>query len=166
MSTTSKELDTVAKRIRHARGLKDWNQKQLAVAAGLTPSGVSNIESEIRTGRSSLPQIADALGVRYKWLAFGEGEVLEDAPAVRMSTEADFSRPSTSRHSQELYIPNRAHDRSELSVMAAELAEVFDLIPSDGPANRVRRLRIYLKAMQIIVNEIESPSIAGTDPGK
>jgi transcriptional regulator with XRE-family HTH domain len=68
-------MKTIAERMKHARGLKSWTQPQLAVAAGVSTGTIGNIESGARQAKGSLPQIAEALGVNLKWLAYGEGDM-------------------------------------------------------------------------------------------
>ena len=127
-------MDTVAKRIKHARALKEWNQRQLAAAADLTPSAIGNIEAGSRDGKGSLPQIAEALGVSYKWLAFGKGEM----------REAPGSRPDT------------------LSPHARELAEMFDLIPAANRIQRAvaytEAMRVIVSVLE--GRTIDAPSQA------
>lgn len=129
-------MDTVSKRMKYARGLKQWNQRQLGLAAGLTGQAIGNIEAEVREGKGSLPQIAEALEVSYKWLAFGEGEM---KPAKQAPQESD------------------------LSPHARELAEMFDLIPA---ANRIARATAYTEAMRVIVSVLEGRAIDATAWGK
>lgn len=66
-------MKTIAERLRFARDSKGWVQAQLAVAAGVSTGTIGNIESGARQSKGSIPQIADALGIRHKWLANGEG---------------------------------------------------------------------------------------------
>jgi len=76
----STDTDTLAKRLLMARNRKGWTQGKTAVAAGLAQTTVGNIESGTRQSAGSLPKLAKALGVRYDWLANGEGE-MDDASA-------------------------------------------------------------------------------------
>lgn len=66
-------MKNIAERLKFARNKKGWTQSQLAVAAGVSAGTIGNIESEARQAKGSLPQIAEALGISYKWLAHGTG---------------------------------------------------------------------------------------------
>lgn len=66
-------MKTIAERLKFARIEKGWTQSQLAVASGVSTGTIGNIESGARQAKGSLPQIAEALGVRHKWLYQGEG---------------------------------------------------------------------------------------------
>lgn len=68
-------MKTLAERLKYARDRKGWTQAQVAVAADLSTGTVGNIEAGIRQAKGSLPQIAEALGVSYKWLANGIGDI-------------------------------------------------------------------------------------------
>ena len=123
-------METVAQRLKIAREAKGWNQRKLALASGLTPSAIGNIEAGTRQAKGSLPQIADALGISYRWLAHGEGDM--------KSTDQ-----------------GPAH--STLSPHAIELAEMFDLIPA---TDRIRRAQAYTQAMTAIVSVLEGRATA------
>jgi len=69
-------METIAARLKKAREWKGWKQSQLAVAADVSTGTIGNIEAGIRQAKGSIPQIADALGVSYQWLANGQGEML------------------------------------------------------------------------------------------
>ena len=131
-------METLSTRMKHARSLKKWNQRQLAVACGLTPSAIGNIEAGKREAKGSIPQIAEALGVNYKWLAYGTGEMFstKTPPLVAISANAA-----------------NQNSPSGLSVHARELAEMFDLIPV---GDRIKRAQVYGAAMAIIVAALES----------
>ena len=59
----------------YCREQKKWTQFQLAAAAGVGQSTISMTESGERQSKGSLPAIAEALGVSYKWLLTGTGEM-------------------------------------------------------------------------------------------
>ena len=102
-------MNTVAERLKYAREKhKDWSQGQLAVNAGLTPAAISNIERGIRLSKGSLPQLAEALGISHKWLAYGEGEM-----------QMDNSNPPK----------ESANDGDGLTPLARSLGELFDTLP-------------------------------------
>lgn len=68
-------LKTLAERLVWARTRKDWTQPHLATVAGVSTSTVGMIETGQRQNKGSLPALAEALGVRHKWLLAGEGPV-------------------------------------------------------------------------------------------
>ena len=75
--SSSQIMKTLSERLKHARKTKEWTQTHLAAACGLTQSAIGNIEAGIRDAKGSLPQIAQALGISYQWLASGEGEMTQ-----------------------------------------------------------------------------------------
>ncbi len=66
-------MDTLSSRLKEARKAKGMTQTDLAKAVGVAQSTIGNIESGERDGAASLALIAEALGVRYRWLRDGEG---------------------------------------------------------------------------------------------
>lgn len=74
------ENNSLAQRLKKAREIKGWSQPHLALVADVSTSTVGMIESGARQNKGSLPALAEALGVRYKWLISGEGEMLESTP--------------------------------------------------------------------------------------
>lgn len=120
-------MNTVAERLKYAREKhKDWSQGQLAVNAGLTPAAISNIERGIRLSKGSLPQLAEALGISHKWLAYGEGEM-----------QMDKNNPPV----------QAANDPPIYSGLADSLAELFDNLPKDDP---VLRSAVYSEVSKVI----------------
>ncbi len=75
-------LDTFSHRLRNARVLQGWTQKDLAVASNLSQSAIGNYESGQRQQPSSeaLIKLTRALRVNPLWLSTGEGPML-DAPS-------------------------------------------------------------------------------------
>jgi transcriptional regulator with XRE-family HTH domain len=111
-------MKTLSDRLKHARAEKGWSQGQLATAADVAPSTVGNIEQGTRQSKGSIPQLAEALGVSYKWLAYGEGEMM------------DNNNP-----------PKRAaNDGDSLSPLAHSLAQLFDTLPTDDLGELMRVL--------------------------
>jgi transcriptional regulator with XRE-family HTH domain len=88
---TISAVDSIASRLAAARKEKQWTQAQLAKAAGVSQGTVGNIESGGRQGLGSLPRLAEALGVRHKWLRDG------DLP-VRASDAWPFARVPLERY--------------------------------------------------------------------
>lgn len=64
-------MNTLASRLKEARELRGWTQDQLAKEAGVSQSMVGNAEAGLRTAPNRLPDLADALCVRYRWLKDG-----------------------------------------------------------------------------------------------
>lgn len=90
-------MKTIAERLKFARIEKGWTQSQLAVAADVSTGTIGNIESEARQANGSLPQIAEALGVRHKWLYQGIGPMkaaLEETTTYLLDSSAKASNPS------------------------------------------------------------------------
>jgi transcriptional regulator with XRE-family HTH domain len=87
-------MKTIAERLKFARIEKGWTQSQLAVAADVSTGTIGNIESEARQAKGSLPQIAEALGVRHKWLYQGIGPMkaaLEETTTYLLDSSAKAS---------------------------------------------------------------------------
>lgn len=78
--TPPADVQTLPQRIRWARDQKGWTQSKLALAAEVSTSTVGMIESGARINKGSLPQLADALGVQFKWLLHGVGDVYQPGP--------------------------------------------------------------------------------------
>ena len=68
-------MDTVGGRLAKARRAHGWTQEDLARRAGVSQGTIGNIESGTRDGLQSLADIAEALGVRYRWLRDGTDPV-------------------------------------------------------------------------------------------
>lgn len=66
-------MSTPAERLKHARKLRQMNQTQLAVKAGVATGTVGNIESGKRGIKASALSLARVLNVNPDWLATGEG---------------------------------------------------------------------------------------------
>lgn len=133
MQRQTEGMNKISDRLREARSRRKWNQAQLAVAAGVSPGTIGNIESGTRQAKGSLPQIAKALGISHDWLANGEGEML-DNPAQAVSED---SGPSS---------------------QAALLALLFDKLEND----LVLRAGVFNKASQIIIDTIQGTEAAQT----
>ncbi|MFD4837204.1 helix-turn-helix domain-containing protein [Achromobacter sp. NPDC058515] len=76
-------LDTFSHRLRNARVLQGWTQKDLAVASNLSQSAIGNYESGQRQQPSSeaLIKLTRALRVNPLWLSTGEGPMLNPGHA-------------------------------------------------------------------------------------
>ena len=75
-------LDTFSHRLRNARMLQGWTQKDLAAASKLSQSAIGNYESGHRLQPSSdaLIKLTRALRVNPMWLSAGEGPMLSPEP--------------------------------------------------------------------------------------
>ncbi len=84
-------LDTFSHRLRNARMLQGWTQKDLAVASNLSQSAIGNYESGQRRLPSSdaLIKLTRALCVSPMWLSTGEGPMQNADLGV---TQADGER--------------------------------------------------------------------------
>jgi transcriptional regulator with XRE-family HTH domain len=138
-------MNKISDRLKEARSRRGWNQAQLALAAGVSPGTIGNIESNARQAKGSLPQIAKALGISHDWLANGEGEMLDNQARDRANEEP--SGPSS---------------------QAALLALLFDKLPDD----LVLRAQVFNKASQTIIDTIQgtepaqTPEPAAPEPAK
>ena len=121
-------MNKISDRLKEARSRRGWNQVQLALAAGVSPGTIGNIESGARQAKGSLPQIAKALGISHDWLANGEGEMLDNQACDH--AEGEPSGPSS---------------------QAALLALLFDKLDND----LVLRAQVFNKASQIIIDTIQ-----------
>ena len=77
-------MDTVGKRVRHAREQKGMNQAALARAIGIAVPTLHLMEKR-PGGTQHLPAIAQVLGVNVQWLASGKGP-------VRLGSDAKLSK--------------------------------------------------------------------------
>ncbi|MDQ8030673.1 MAG: helix-turn-helix transcriptional regulator [Bordetella sp.] len=78
-------VDTFGHRLRNARMLHGWTQKDLALASKLSQSAIGNYESGLRLHPSgeALIKLTRALRVAPLWLSSGEGPMLaRDAEAL------------------------------------------------------------------------------------
>lgn len=64
-------------RLKAARKHAKVSQSQAARAAGIDQATISNLERGRHHSSTRLLQIADALGVNYRWLSEGKGDMLE-----------------------------------------------------------------------------------------
>jgi transcriptional regulator with XRE-family HTH domain len=94
-------MKTISERLKTARQQRGWTQAHLATCAGVSTGTVANIETGIRQAKGSLPQIAEALGVRHKWLSVGEGNMFaESSPTkTRSPTTTESVLPAYSQES-------------------------------------------------------------------
>ncbi|MCH4593768.1 helix-turn-helix domain-containing protein, partial [Achromobacter xylosoxidans] len=84
-------LDTFSHRLRNARMLQGWTQKDLAVASNLSQSAIGNYESGQRLQPSSdaLIKLTRALRVNPMWLSTGEGPMLNPGHATSVAGAGD-----------------------------------------------------------------------------
>jgi transcriptional regulator with XRE-family HTH domain len=117
-------MKSISERLTHARELKGWSKSKLAIASGLTPSAIGNIESGIRQARASLLPIAKALEINYEWLANGVGAMKPTTTHYDLLAEAPT-----------FALPTRKPE-DEFSPLATLLARMFDKIPEDDLLGR------------------------------
>lgn len=84
-------MKTLPERLKHARELREWTQSHLATVADVSTGTIGNIEAGLRQSKGSLPQIAEALRVSYKWLSKGEGEMELPQPQLDLIGQEFFS---------------------------------------------------------------------------
>lgn len=83
-------------RIKLARKHARLSQKQAAEAAKIDQATISNLETGRHHSSTHLLKIADALGVNYRWLSAGAGDMLpgvEEDPALYESNIAPTAQP-------------------------------------------------------------------------
>lgn len=131
-------MKTVADRLKYARGLKEWTQAQLAVAADVSTGTIGNIESGARQSKGSLPQIADALEVRHKWLAYGQQPI---RAAATKQHEGRMDGGHAAREPEPTY-----HLNPKVSSMARTIATMFDAMPDKK--KQLRALSLCIQMMQ------------------
>lgn len=129
-------MKTIADRLKYARGLKEWTQTQLAVAAEVSTGTIGNIESGARQSKGSLPQIADALGVRHRWLAYGEDPM--KSPTIGNQPPKDAHRTG---ETEPTYVLS-----PRVSSMARTIATMFDSMPDKK--KQLRALALCIQMMQ------------------
>ncbi|MCF7768323.1 MAG: helix-turn-helix domain-containing protein [Achromobacter pulmonis] len=88
-------LDTFSHRLRNARMLQGWTQKDLAVASNLSQSAIGNYESGQRLQPSSeaLIKLTRALRVNPMWLSTGEGPMLNPGYAEAVTRAGEHPEP-------------------------------------------------------------------------
>jgi len=74
-------MDTLAKRLRHARKARNLTQVELAEKSGVAQSDISKIERGETLSTTKLVALSNALNVNPNWLDTGDGEM---TPAVRL----------------------------------------------------------------------------------
>lgn len=65
-------METFGERVKSRRKKKGWKQHELAKAAGLSQTTISDIERGRNEGSTEVASLAKALGCRVEWLAKGE----------------------------------------------------------------------------------------------
>lgn len=131
-------MKSIADRLKYVRDLKTWTQAQLAVASGVSTGTIGNIESGARQSKGSLPQIAEALGIRHKWLAYGEGQMWLAAGAQASNTDG---AAHLAREREPTYPLN-----PRVSDMARTIANMFDAMPD--PHKKRKALALCILMMQ------------------
>lgn len=126
------QFDTLRRRLKYARKLRELSQESLATAAGVSQSAIGNIEAGIRDGGASLASIAHALGVRYFWLRDGDGdmEARAFAPDAQAIAEAFDALPTNT----EAAIDRRAWLYGSIIGMIANQASAAASAPAPPPA--------------------------------
>lgn len=81
----SVDPSVLGRRVQELRRNRQWNQTQLADAAGVSQATVSQIESGDRTpGLEAVGALAKALEVTVEFLAYGSNDVYEVDPEVQV----------------------------------------------------------------------------------
>lgn len=85
-------MDTIGSRIRAEREAQEISRNELAKAAGIAPTTLSNLELGLSKSSTALHKIARRLGVHVDWLETGKGEKRVTADAVASVAEIE-TRP-------------------------------------------------------------------------
>lgn len=85
-------MDTLGKRLRHARKERDLTQDQLEAASGVRQSDISKLERGESNTTTGLVKLAKALGCSAEWLDTGNGAIWESGPAtaIDLADNPDF----------------------------------------------------------------------------
>ena len=78
-------------RLLQARKRAKRTQVQVCAAVGMAQGGYTQLETSGQ-GSSYTPKIAAYLGVSVNWLAYGQGDMLEDAPLVEPPSSYEGER--------------------------------------------------------------------------
>lgn len=131
-------LKSLAERLKWARDRKEWSQPHLAVVAGVSTSTVGMIENGHRQNKGSLPALAQALDVRYRWLHFGELPVEDPEPRHLRDIEATVER-----------------------VGAAKAAELKAHYANRVPIETERLLQTFLTLLEVLPEERKGVALEG-----
>lgn len=120
---------TIAERIQEAMKVRDLNQNQLRERCGFPSGYLSNLfkRNSNNLTPATLEKFAAGLGVRYEWLAKGEGEMIDVAGAHTRNTPhplraaPQHQRPAARRGSDRVVLrdapepprPAQVHDAAE-----------------------------------------------------
>ena len=85
-------MDTIGTRIRAEREAQDISRNELAKAAGIAPTTLSNLELGLSKSSTALHKIARRLGVYVDWLETGKGVKRMTADGVASVAEIE-TRP-------------------------------------------------------------------------
>lgn len=85
-------MDTLGKRLRHARKERGLTQDQLEAASGVKQSDISKLERGESNTTTGLVKLAKALGCSADWLDTGNGAIWEAGPAaaIDLADNPDF----------------------------------------------------------------------------
>lgn len=83
-------LETVGSRLKKARKYAGLTQVELAKKSGSKQGVISDLESGRNESSTKLVEMAEAMGVSAKWLATGEGNMLDQHIKVPSISNVDF----------------------------------------------------------------------------
>lgn len=139
-------METFGSRVRETRKALKWTQKQLATAAGLSQTTISDIERGRNDSSADIIALARALRVSAEWLAEGRGpKTLTDrdtdhgnAPVVLLSsnTAKEKDSPKYASHEERTFFGGEVLARfARLTPEGQELARTM-LIAGIAEAER------------------------------
>lgn len=90
-------MDTLGKRLKHARLERGLTQMQLAQASGVKQSDISKLERGDSITTTGVVRLAKALGCSAEWLDTGNGSMWISGPAQSIDLEDNPDFPSVRR---------------------------------------------------------------------
>lgn len=156
-NTAPENLLTLAERLRWARERKEWSQAHLAMVAEVSTSTVGMIESGARKNKGSLPALAEALGVRYKWLWIGELPVAgpKQEPVAQNAAPSKGAEATTQKAELTAAKPATAPVDEELERRMAGFMALLGHIPKD------QRKAALAAATQVLLDHLPLPTTGG-----
>ena len=149
-------METIAFRLKKAREWKGWKQSQLAIAADVSTGTIGNIEAGIRQAKGSIPQIADALGVSYQWLANGKGDMLP-ATATAALTLPSLTASATAANHQLAPVQQAQDATANIAPELTEQCRAIVAMLATLPDDPVVRFQVLGQLAEIVAKARGSP---------
>lgn len=151
-------MSTLAERLKTAREEKGvlWTQAHLGMVAGVSTGTIGNIESGARGSKkppASLNPIADALGVNYKWLAYGEEPKYPATGSIRFTGHATGATAP----------PTPANITDQATALVSSYGAMLRLIP---PGQQTAAFAESIRALHAYIPQQATVEQAPPDPSK